>query len=198
MSPQSSTYEMILASSSPYRKTLLERLGLPFRTESPEIDESARPGESARALVARLAREKARAISRLNPSAIVIGSDQVAVCGEDIVGKPGTFERAVEQLSSFSGREVVFHTAVALCRAETDHLFERTVDTVLRFRDLSQEEIRRYVWRENPLDCAGSFKSELGGISLFRAVESDDPTAIVGLPLIAVAEALRRAGFEVP
>lgn len=198
MPEQSSTYALILASSSPYRRDLLERLGLPFTVESPEIDESPRPGESPESLVARLAREKAQAVGARHSAAYVIGSDQLAVCGTDIIGKPGTREAAMKQLASFSGREVVFHTAVAVCHGNAAPAFERTVDTVMRFRDLAAEEIRRYVERENPVDCAGSFKSESGGISLFHSMTSDDPTAIVGLPLIAVSEALRQAGFKVP
>jgi len=189
---------LILASSSPYRKMLLERLGLAFETRSPEIDEARRAGETPEAMVARLARAKARAIAMLQPTAVVIGSDQIAVCNGEIVGKPGSPEKAAAQLKQFSARTVLFLTAVALVSEESGCFYERTVATDIDFRELGDAEIHRYIEMDRPLDCAGSFKSEAAGVTLLRAMRSDDPTAIIGLPLICVSEALRQAGFKLP
>jgi len=198
MQQQSQKRILILASSSLYRKFLMERLGLPFEVFSPAIDETPNKEESAAGLVSRLAGEKARITSRKYPGCTVIGSDQAAVCDGGIVGKPGSAAKAVDQLLSFSGRTVQFLTAVCLRCDETAFCFERTVSTDVCFRQLSAQEVRRYVELEKPLDCAGSFKSEALGISLLESMRSDDPTAIIGLPLIAVAEALRQAGIQVP
>lgn len=198
MRPQSPVRKLILASSSPYRKSLLERLRLPFETAAPAIDESPQPGESAQAMVARLAAGKAAVIATQNPAAVVIGSDQVAVYRARIVGKPGTAERARAQLTEFSGQSVEFLTAVSVQCAETGLRYDRTVGTEVTFRSLSQDEIHRYVELDRPLDCAGAFRAEAAGSTLFRCLRSDDPTAIVGLPLIAVSAALREAGFAVP
>lgn len=198
MSSQSHKSNLILASSSPYRKLLLERLGIPFEICVPSVDESALETESAAQLVSRLAETKARTIAGEYPSATVIGSDQVAVCDGAIVGKPGSAELAVGQLQEFSGRTVQFLTAVYLLNAPRRVEYRRTVVTDVCFRQLSLDEIHRYVALDKPFDCAGSFKSEAAGISLLNAMNSTDPTAIVGLPLIAVAEALRQAGFTVP
>jgi septum formation protein len=189
---------LILASSSPYRKELLARFGIPFETRSPAIDESARPTESPAALATRLAREKAEALSREFPGSVVIGSDQVAVHRGRVVGKPGSAERAWRQLEAFSGESVEFLTAVCVRCLESGFCREETVGTEVLFRQLTPAEIRRYVERDQPTDCAGSFKSEAAGPSLLRAMHSSDPTAIVGLPLIAVAAALREAGFDLP
>ena len=189
---------IILASSSPYRKILLEQLKIPFETHSPEVDETAAPGEDPVALVERLAREKAQALSSRYPQAIVIGSDQLATCGGQIAGKPGNKQNAVAQLQSFSGQTVLFHTAISVVCARPHYSFERTVSTKVIFRNLDDEEIHRYVEADNPTDCAGSFKSESLGISLLRGMSSDDPTAIVGLPLIAVSDGLREAGIDLP
>lgn len=189
---------LILASSSPYRKLLLERLGLPFETRSPEVDETLRAGEPPEALVARLASEKALAVARGAPGAVVIGADQVASHGERILGKPGTEERARAQLAEFSGRSVHFLSAVSVRCLQSGFCFDRTVDTEAVFRQLDSHEIARYVARDRPLDCAGAFRSEATGSALLRAMHSSDPTAIIGLPLITLAEALREAGFAVP
>ena len=177
---------------------LLERLGLSFDTLVPNIDESVRPGESPARLVARLAAEKAEAVAEREPAAIVIGSDQVAVHNGRAVGKPGTAARAREQLLAFSGSRVDFLTAVSIRCTDSGFRFDRTVTTEVRFRRLSEPEIRRYVAHDDPVDCAGGFKSEAAGIALLQAMRSDDPTAIIGLPLISVAEALRQAGLNLP
>lgn len=189
---------LILASTSPYRRQLLERLGVPFRVVAPGTDEAPLPGEEPEALVGRLARQKALAVSRQYRRAIVIGSDQVAVHRGRMLGKPGTAARAVAQLAAFSGGRVTFLSAIALQRLEDGFHFETTVGTEVHFRDLTDDEIQRYVERDNPLDCAGGFRSEATGSALLRALRSSDPTAIIGLPLIAVAEGLRRAGLRVP
>jgi len=177
---------------------MLERLGIPFVTSSPEVDETPRKGESPQHLVTRLADLKAGVLARENLSAVIIGSDQLAVCNNRIIGKPGSVENAVLQLRSFSGKTVNFLTAVCVLCRETAFRHEETVVTEVRFRELSDAEIRRYIATDNPVDCAGSFKSEAAGIGLLRHMRSEDPTAIVGLPLITVANGLRKAGFAVP
>jgi septum formation protein len=198
MQKQAQKKSLLLASSSPYRKMLLERLGLPFEIQVPAVDEAERPGESPARLVARLAAEKAEAVAVRAPGAIVIGSDQVAVHNGRAVGKPGSAAKARQQLLAFSGSRVDFLTAVCVRCTGSDFRFDRTVTTEVRFRLLSEPEIRRYVAHDNPVDCAGGFKSEAAGITLLQAMRSDDPTAIIGLPLISVAEALRQAGLELP
>lgn len=177
---------------------LLEQLGLPFDVLAPDVDETAKSNEKPPDLVRRLAREKALRVARQFPDALVIGSDQVAECEGETAGKPGTLENAVLQLGRFSGRAVCFHSSVAVACSGSAYLFERTIITRVQFRSLQEEEIRRYVQADKPTDCAGSFKSEALGISLLDSMTSDDPTAIVGLPLIAVAEGLRGAGITLP
>lgn len=198
MSHQSHQTKIILASSSPYRKLLLEQLGFPFDIFAPNVDENPRPGEQPPVLVARLAREKGRVVADQFPHALVIGSDQLAECDGVVVGKPGTPENAILQLGRFSGRMVEFYTAVAVICASSGFLFERTVTTHVQFRVLEEGEIHRYVQADKPIDCAGSFKSEALGISLLNSMTSEDPTAIVGLPLIAVSKGLRDAGINLP
>ncbi len=190
--------ELILASGSRYRAELLERLQLPFSIRIPGIDEKPAPEEAPAALAQRLAREKARAVAVTSPTAVVIGSDQVATCDGAVVGKPGTAERAVEQLLRFSGRDVRFETAVALQCLESGFLREVTVPTDVAFRTFGREEAIRYVELDRPLDCAGGFRAEAAGVVLMRHLRSDDPTAIVGLPLIALTGLLRQAGFMLP
>lgn len=185
---------LLLASSSRYRAQLLERLGLPFSCRSPDIDESSLPGENAQALVTRLSRAKAEAVASAAGDALVIGSDQVAVCEGRILGKPGTAERARAQLASLSGRHVDFLTGLSLLDPVSGHVQTTAVPTRVRFRTLTDAEIADYVAREQPLDCAGAFKSEALGIALFEAMESEDPTALIGLPLIALCDMLREAG----
>jgi len=188
---------LVLASTSPYRRALLARLRVPFDTARPDVDESPLSGEAPAALATRLAEAKAAAIAQPGTDAWVIGSDQVAELDGTPLGKPGSPERAREQLAAMAGRSVRFHTAVCLGRGDGRRLQARDT-TVVRFRALSGEEIARYVAAEQPLDCAGSFKAEGLGITLFEAIESRDPTALIGLPLIATAGLLREAGFLLP
>ena len=188
---------LILASTSRYRRELLQRLRIQFDTGSPGVDEQPLPGELPAALVQRLAHAKAHALARTETSAWVIGSDQVAELDGQPLGKPGDHDRAIAQLTAMSGRAIAFRTAVALVRGDGRTL--AALDTTLvRFRELASDEIERYVDAERPFDCAGSFKSEGLGITLFAAIESQDPTALIGLPLIATARLLREAGFSVP
>lgn len=187
---------LLLASGSRYRAELLARLRLPFRAEPADVDETPLPDETAAALVTRLAAAKAAVLRASHPSAWIVGSDQAAVVGDRIVGKPGNRERAVQQLIDASGREVRFLTAAALS-TPTD-LHEALDVTHVRFRALDRGEIERYVDAESPLDCAGSFKCEGYGITLFETIESRDPTALVGLPLIALCSLLREAGYALP
>lgn len=189
--------DLILASSSPYRRALLGRLGIPFECIAPGVDERPGPGEAPNAMPARLAREKAVAVAARRPGAVVVGSDQVALRGETLLGKPGTVAGCIDQLRASAGREVVFLTAVHV--VDGDGWAESHVDrTVVRFRSLTDEEIARYVAADQPLDCAGGFKAESLGIALFESIESVDPTALTGLPLIWLCGALRRAGIPVP
>jgi septum formation protein len=190
--------ELVLASSSRYRRELLERLRLPFRMMVAGIDESQRSGENPRALAQRLAHAKASAAASLAPNAWVIGSDQVATTADRILGKPQTREACVEQLSFASGRTVEFLTACCVLRQAHREAFQLIDTTRVRFRALKAEEIARYVDAEQPFDCAGGFKSEGLGIALFESIESRDPTALIGLPLIWLAATLRGCGYAVP
>lgn len=188
---------LILGSTSPYRRELLARLRLPFECVRPEVDEQPQAGEAPDALARRLARAKARAVASRAAGAWVIGSDQVATLDGRPLGKPGHREAAIAQLAAMSGRSVVFHTAVALaCHGQP--ALQAEDRTEVRFRDLGADEIARYVDAEQPFDCAGSFRCEGLGISLFEAIRNDDPTALVGLPLIATARLLRQAGYRLP
>jgi septum formation protein len=188
---------LVLASTSRYRRELLERLGLPFEVAPPGVDETAYvdelPGNAAR----RLAEAKARAVAARFPNALVIGSDQVADADGRHIGKPGNHAQAVAQLSALSGRTVVFHTGVALVDAASGRCHSEVVDVVSTFRVLSRNTIERYLLREQPYDCAGAVKSESLGIVLFERIESDDPTALIGLPLITVVSLLRAEGVDV-
>jgi septum formation protein len=187
---------LILASTSRYRRDLLGRLRLPFEVESPHVDETPAPGEAPAALARRLALAKARAVAERRPGAVVIGSDQVADLDGEAIGKPGDHARAVAQLTRMSGRRVVFQTAVAVAHAERGFAQVRLAPVVVRFRALTRDEIERYLCLEQPYDCAGSAKSETLGIALLDAIESDDPTALVGLPLIRTCALLREAGLD--
>jgi len=189
---------LVLASTSAYRRTLLERLNLPFECVVPNVDETSLPGESALALAQRLARSKAEAVAARYPESVVIGSDQVAVRGLDRLGKPGSVERCIEQLEHSSGREVEFLTAVHVVNGPAGNAESHVDRTVVRFRRLSRPEIERYVAADHPIDCAGGFKAESLGIALFERIESSDPTGLTGLPLIWLSHALRRAGIAVP
>ena len=190
--------KLVLASTSAYRRELLQRFGLPFEVARPDIDESPLPGETPQATAERLAVEKARAVAGQFEDALIIGSDQVAHMGDTRFGKPGTVERAVAQLQSMSGRTVVFHTALAVLNTRSGHVQLDAVPTQVRFRTLGDDEIVRYVNKERPLDCAGSAKSEGLGITLLDALSGDDPNALVGLPLIALARMLRNEGIALP
>lgn len=193
----SASQRLILASTSIYRRELLSRLRLPFDTARPETDETPQPGEAPQALARRLARAKATDVAQRHPDAWVIGSDQVAELDGRPLGKPGRHEAAVAQLAAMAGRAVHFHTGLCLARAGHE-AFEALDLTTVRFRSLSADEIERYLAAEQPYDCAGSFKSEGLGIGLFEAIENRDPTALIGLPLIAIARLLREAGFRLP
>jgi septum formation protein len=190
------TPRLILASTSRYRRELLQRLRMPFEVVSPEVDESPQPGEAPGALAARLAMAKADAVAARQSDVVVIGSDQVAELDGAAIGKPHTHERAVAQLRAMSGRRVVFHTAVAVVRRE--HGFARGLlaPVAVTFRTLTDAEIDHYLRAEQPYDCAGSAKCEALGIALLAAIDSDDPTALVGLPLIRTCALLREAGLD--
>ena len=190
------TAPIVLAYSSPYRKALLARLGLPFVTASPDTDETPLPGEPSQSLAERLAVCKAGALSEDYPAHLIIGSDQVAALDKVILGKPGDVDTAFEQLRRQSGQTVKFYTSVAVLDTANGGYRLATDKTLVTFRTLSDDEIHRYLAREAPFDCAGSFKMEGLGIALFRQVESLDPTALMGLPLIAVARLLREFGVS--
>ena len=177
---------------------MLERLRVPFKTACPNIDEAPRRGEQIEALVERLALEKAREIATRFPDSVVIGCDQMARFGDHAVGKPLTRQRAMEQLLSFSGRQVEFLSAVCVFAPSLNIKAQETVSTCVIFRELSEDEIERYVDADQPLGCAGSFKSESLGITLLESMSSADPTSIIGLPLIALSRMLRQCGFRVP
>lgn len=185
---------VVLGSSSRYRRELLERLRIPFVVVAPEVDETPQTGESPRALAMRLALAKARAVSALHPEAVVIGSDQVADLSGQPLGKPGGHERAVQQLRQMRGQTVVFQTALAVVCQSTGFEALELAEVRVVFRDLSDQEIEAYLQVEKPYDCAGSAKSEGLGIVLLESIDNDDPTALVGLPLIRTARLLRQAG----
>lgn len=187
---------LILGSTSRYRRELLGRLRLAFECVPPQVDETPRHDESPSGLAMRLALEKAHDVARRNPAAVVIGSDQVADLDGTSIGKPGTHDRAAEQLRAMSGRTVIFQTAVAVVRPTTGFEQACLVPVRVRFRRLSDAEIDRYLRLEEPYDCAGSAKSESLGIALLESIDSDDPTALIGLPLIRTCTLLRAAGVD--
>jgi septum formation protein len=192
--PNTSSRPVILGSTSIYRRELLQRLRIPFTVESPHLDETPMPSEAPAALASRLALAKARAVAQLHPGSIVIGSDQVADLDGTPLGKPGNHERAVHQLRAMRGKTVIFQTAVAVVCLHTGFCQEALAPVRVRFRELSDTEIENYLLAEQPYDCAGSAKSEGLGIALLDAIESDDPTALIGLPLIRTSGLLRAAG----
>jgi septum formation protein len=195
-SNSSQNLNLILASTSVYRRELLERLRIPFEVVAPKVDETPLTGESTLDLALRLAQAKAAAVAKEYPDAWVIGSDQVAdLCGAAI-GKPGNFERALAQLQLMRGQTVTFHTALCLMKGEIQMTL--SVPTEVRFRKLADDILENYLLAEEPYDCAGSAKSEGLGISLLESIKSDDPTALIGLPLIALSGLLRDAGFVIP
>jgi septum formation protein len=187
---------LILASSSPYRRMLLERLGVPFTSAPPMIDESPRSGESPADTALRLAEAKARAVAARHAGALIIGSDQIAECGGAVIGKPRDSQHALEQLRAMRGRTVVFHTALALLNAASGRCQTALVNVVSTFRSLDDSALRTYLERERPFDCAGSVKAEALGIALFTRIASDDPTALIGLPLIRLTDMLLAEGVS--
>ena len=192
------TRTLVLASTSPFRKQLLERLNIPFETFSPDVDETRRVGESPNDLVIRLSEAKARAGAEAFPDALIIGSDQVAVCGEDVLGKPGNHDKACEQLTRLAGQQVSFLTGLCLLDTASGSLRLEMVPFHVHIRALGEAQIERYLRQEQPYNCAGSFKSEGLGISLFESMRGDDPNALIGLPLIRLVSWLNEAGIEVP
>ena len=188
---------LVLGSTSVYRRELLQRLRLPFSVEAPHVDESPLPGETPGAIARRLAAAKAAAVARRHPAAIVIGSDQVADLEGEALGKPGNHANATAQLRRMSGRTVIFHTALTVMCQESGFAQHDLAPVKVRFRELGDAEIEAYLRAEQPYDCAGSARSEGAGIALLEAIESDDPTALVGLPLIRTCRMLRAAGLRV-
>lgn len=191
-------FRLVLASTSPYRRELLGRLQVPFEVAAPEVDEAPLTGEGPAATAERLAEAKARAVAARFPDALIIGSDQVAHMGERRFGKPGTRENAVAQLRAMSGHSVIFHTGLCLFNAASGRVHLQGIPTEVRFRELSDAEIQRYLDREDSLNCAGSARSEGLGISLLEYLRGDDPNALVGLPLIALSGMLRAEGVALP
>lgn len=189
---------LILASTSTFRRELLTRLQIPFETASPDADESPLAGEHPVQTAERLAEVKARAVAERFPDALIIGSDQVAYCEDQVFGKPGSREKSREQLRFMAGRTVIFHTGLCLLNTATGHAWLRGIPTEVRFRTLSDDEIERYMDKEDALNCAGSAKSEGLGIALLESLRGDDPNALVGLPLIALCDLLRAEGVNIP
>ena len=192
-----SSKPLVLASTSPFRRELLARLGLPFETAAPDIDESPQPEESAQGLVLRLAESKARAIAARYADALIIGSDQVASIGGNLLGKPGDRAHAIAQLAAASGRTALFRTGLCLLDAASGRAQVHCEPFKVHFRTLTQAQIAHYVDRERPFDCAGSFKSEGLGITLFERLEGADPNALIGLPLIRLVDMLANEGVDV-
>ena len=188
--------DIVLASSSPYRRELLSRLGLRFDTVSPGVDERPMDGEPPWAMVARLARFKAQAVAPLRPRALIVGSDQVAVLDNHIMGKPGSHEANVRQLRLAGGRQVRFLTGIALLNAGSGEMQCEVVEYGVHFRPLDEAQVEAYVRAEKPYDCAGGFRSEGLGVALFQRMEGEDPSALIGLPLIALVSMLRREGID--
>jgi len=189
---------LILASTSRYRAELLQRLKIPFEQIAPDCDETPHPEESALALVDRLAQAKAASVASVNPQALIIGSDQVACCQGDILGKPGDHQSAVRQLQSLRGNTVEFHTGLCLTHQATNKSLCSTVTTTVEFKNLNDEQIERYLQKDKPYDCAASFRSEGYGSTIVSRISTDDPTALIGLPIVRVAEYLYEFGFELP
>jgi len=189
--------QIILGSSSPYRRKLLEKLKIDFAVASPDIDETPKAGESARDLVGRLALAKAKKIGNKYKNALIIGSDQVATIGGKILGKSGNFARAFKQLKQSSGKAVEFYTALCLLNSETDEYQLEVVPFTVHFRKLSDAEIKGYIEREQPFNCAGSFQAEGLGVALFEKLEGDDPNTLIGLPLMRLNAMLKQQGINI-
>lgn len=190
-----STPKLILGSSSPFRKMLLERLMVPFETANPDIDESALQDETPIELVERLAIEKTQAVAQAHPNSLIIGSDQVALHGDEVVGKPHTHERAVEQLRSASGKQITLYTGLALVNSATGNIQSDVIPFTVHFKTLSEQVIESYLRKEEPYNCAGSVKSEGLGIALFERFDGDDPNALIGLPLIRLVAMLEAENY---
>jgi len=188
---------LVLASSSSYRRALLERLGLPFSVVAPKIDEAVRQAELPAAASVRLAEAKARAVAAAHPNALIIGCDQVAACDGIAIGKPRDRDDALAQLKAMRGRTIIFHTALALLNTRSDHCQTALVDVASTFRVLGDEQLAAYIDRDQPYDCAGSVKCESLGIALFSRIASDDPTALIGLPLIRLTDMLMAEGVQI-
>lgn len=188
---------LVLGSTSPFRKSILEKLNLPFECAKPNIDESALIGETPQALVERLAVKKAQAVTDKFPNALIIGSDQVAVCDGEILGKPHNFENGVIQLTKFSNKAVTFYTGLCILDSSSNTLKSIVETFIVHFNELSQTEIENYLKAEQPYNCAGSFKSEGLGICLFKKLEGDDPNTLIGLPLIKLVALLKQHGLDV-
>jgi len=188
--------KLVLASTSPFRKELLQRLDIPFETASPDIDESPQPGETPEQLVARLSEQKARAVAKQFPDSLIIGSDQVATLDDNIIGKPGNHENAVKQLQNASGQRVVFYTGLCLLNTASGNTQTEVIPFSVTFRKLTDEQIENYLKKEQPYNCAGSFKSEGLGIVLFEKLEGNDPNSLIGLPLIALVDMLKNEKFN--
>jgi MAF protein len=191
-----STKPLVLASSSPFRRSILARLGLEFITDAPQIDETPSPDEDPESLVIRLAKQKAMAISIGHPDSLIIGSDQVAAINHQVLGKPGNHDRAIKQLSMASGKKVTFYTGLCLLNSKTDNMQVCCEPFHVHFRTLDSETIENYLQRERPYNCAGSFKSEGLGIVLFEKLEGADPNALIGLPLIRLIDMLKEEGID--
>lgn len=187
---------LVLGSTSPFRKSILSKLNLPFECAKPNIDESPLSGETPEQLVQRLAIEKAKAVADQYPNAVIIGSDQVAVCNGKILGKPHNFENGVKQLTEFSGKEVVFYTGLCVFDSDTEKTTALVEPFSVYFKELSQQEIASYLKAEEPYNCAGSFKSEGLGICLFEKLQGDDPNTLIGLPLIKLVDLLKQHGID--
>lgn len=188
---------LVLASTSVFRKSILEKLNLPFQCDKPNIDETAKQGETPQALVKRLAIEKAKAVANNHPGALIIGSDQVAVCGDEILGKPHTHENAINQLSMFSDKTVTFYTGLCVLNNRTQETTSLVEPFTVHFNLLTHNEIDNYLKAEQPYNCAGSFKSEGLGICLFKKLEGNDPNTLIGLPLIQLVKLLKINGLDV-
>jgi septum formation protein len=191
-----STRQVVLASTSKYRRGLLERLGMPFECAAPQVDETPRDGEAPAATALRLAEAKARAVAFRYPDALIIGSDQAAACDGSRLDKPGSHENAARQLARVSGKSATFDTAVVLLDTKSGRMGSRVVPCRVTFRPLGADQIERYLRIERPYDCAGSAKAEGLGIALIERIETDDPTSLIGLPLIALSALLGEAGFD--
>lgn len=190
------TRRLILGSTSPYRRELIQRLAIPFETAAPDIDETRHDGESARDMVLRLSLQKAQAVAAQYPDTLIIGSDQCAVLHEQVIGKPGNHENAVQQLQNSSGKTVAFLTGLCLYDSRDGSYQLDVVPFAVDFRELNDEEIDAYLHKDQPYNCAGSFRSESLGITLFKRMHGDDPTALMGLPLIRLSQMLKQAGVD--